>query len=202
MPEESFGQYLKQQRELRQISLEEISNGTKISVRLLNALEEEDWDAMPAQVFIKGFIRSYAEYIGLDPSDTLLRYEATKLPETEAPTETELNIPKGYSGPLGLRSPIAFKIIIFALFILVVAGAVYLGLTHIDYISSVGKSVTNIFQSSSKKPPSLLNQNIVSPSSKQKIVHPNLNVTTVNTAPNNVKKSSQATSPPINTRGP
>ncbi|NOY54075.1 MAG: helix-turn-helix domain-containing protein [Deltaproteobacteria bacterium] len=78
----SFGEYLKRERELREISLREIADDTKVSFRYLEALEEDNENRLPAPVFIKGFIRSYARYIGLDPDEALLRYhEYQKGPE-------------------------------------------------------------------------------------------------------------------------
>jgi len=126
MSEDTFGQYLKSQRELRQISLEEVAAGTKIGIHLLKALEDDRWDILPAEVFIKGFIKSYAEYIGLDPEDTLLRYEAIKqkdMPPKEE--EQEFNIPRGYNGPLGLKSSIFLKVLIAIIFILLIALGIY-----------------------------------------------------------------------------
>jgi len=125
MAEDSFGQYLKSQRELRQISLEEVAAGTKIGIHLLRALEEDRWDILPAEVFVKGFIKSYSEYIGLDPEDTLLRYEAIKQKESPYEPEPEFNIPKGYSGPLGLESPIFFKILIIIVLVVLIGFGIY-----------------------------------------------------------------------------
>ncbi len=71
---ESIGDYLKRERELRNITLEEVANATKINIGTLRAIEEGRKELLPAEVFIRGFIRCYAEYIGLDPNDVLLRY--------------------------------------------------------------------------------------------------------------------------------
>ncbi len=71
----TIGTYLKRERELRGISLEEIARATKINIRLLEALESDDLSSLPPPVFVKGFVRSYAQYIGLDPDDAVLRYE-------------------------------------------------------------------------------------------------------------------------------
>lgn len=126
MAEEGFGQYLRSQRELRQISLEEVAAGTKIGIHLLKALEEERWESLPADVFVKGFIKSYAEYIGLDPEDTLLRYEAIKQKEVPIKDqEQEFNIPRGYSGPLGLESPLFFKLLILIILIILIGFGIY-----------------------------------------------------------------------------
>ena len=125
MSEDTFGQYLKSQRELRQISLEEVAAGTKIGIHLLKALEEDRWDILPAEVFIKGFIKSYAEYIGLDPEDTLLRYEAIKQKDMPQKEEQEFNIPRRYNGPLGLKSSIFLKVLIAIIFILLIGLGIY-----------------------------------------------------------------------------
>ncbi len=70
-----LGAYLKRQRELRNYSLEDIAEQTKISLRALKALEAEDWEILPAEIYIRGFIRCYCETIGLDPNEALLRFE-------------------------------------------------------------------------------------------------------------------------------
>ena len=63
---ENFGSYIKHERELRGVTLEEISGTTKIHIRFLQALEENKFDELPGEVFIKGYIRSYANTIGSD----------------------------------------------------------------------------------------------------------------------------------------
>lgn len=75
MSKESLGEYLKRERELRQISLEEVAGGTKIAIYRLRAMEAGRWEELPAEVFVKGFIKSYAEFIGLVPEDVILRYQ-------------------------------------------------------------------------------------------------------------------------------
>src|SRR2546428_7821375 len=62
----NFGETLKRERELREISLRQISEATKINIRYLEALEENRFDALPGGLFNKGFIRAYATYIGVD----------------------------------------------------------------------------------------------------------------------------------------
>ena len=69
-----FGGWLRRQRELRQVSLREIADVTKISIRYLEALEENRFDVLPALVFAKGFLREYARYVGLDPDEVVNTY--------------------------------------------------------------------------------------------------------------------------------
>ena len=72
---ENFGSYLKHERELRGVPLEEISRITKIHIRFLEALEDNGFDELPGEVFIKGYIRSYANIIGSDVDEMLNSYE-------------------------------------------------------------------------------------------------------------------------------
>ena len=72
---ENFGSYLKHERELRGVSREEISGTTNIPLRFLKALEENSFDELPGEVFIKGYIRSYANIIGSDFEEMLNIYK-------------------------------------------------------------------------------------------------------------------------------
>jgi cytoskeleton protein RodZ len=82
---EPIGDYLKREREFRNISLEEISRTTKIRGSILQAIEENQLESIDSLVFVKGFLRAYAKYVGLDPTDVVLRYEASLENEEESP---------------------------------------------------------------------------------------------------------------------
>lgn len=83
----SFGRWLRQQRELREISLREISETSKISLRYLEAFEEDRFDLLPAPVFSNGFLRQYARYVGLDPDDVVNRFLVARRGGQEGPEE-------------------------------------------------------------------------------------------------------------------
>jgi cytoskeleton protein RodZ len=70
----AFGVNLKRERELREITLEEIAKATKISVRLLKAIESDRFDIFPESVFRKSFIKSYARYLGMNEEKVLQEY--------------------------------------------------------------------------------------------------------------------------------
>ena len=72
---ENFGSYIKHERELRGVPLEKISRITKIHIRFLEALEDNRFDDLPGEVFIKGYIKSYANIIGSDVDEMLNSYE-------------------------------------------------------------------------------------------------------------------------------
>lgn len=62
----SFGENLRRERELRGVSLREIADATKISVRFLDALEHDRLDVLPGGIFRRAFVREYARHLGLD----------------------------------------------------------------------------------------------------------------------------------------
>ena len=70
----SFGEKLRKEREQRKITLDDISSTTKISTRMLRALEDEHFDELPGGVFNKGFVRAYARHIGLDEEQAITDY--------------------------------------------------------------------------------------------------------------------------------
>lgn len=83
----SFGAWLKRQREVREITLREISDESKISFRYLEALEEDRFEVLPAPVFARGFLREYARFVGLDP-DEVVNYYISAVP-VEEPEESD-----------------------------------------------------------------------------------------------------------------
>jgi cytoskeleton protein RodZ len=70
----TFGESLKRERELRGVTLEEISAATRIATRFLKAIENEAWDQLPGGVFNRGFVRAVARYLGLDEENTVAEY--------------------------------------------------------------------------------------------------------------------------------
>ncbi len=66
---QSFGSLLKRERELRGISLEEISKGTYIRREFLEAIEQNQLQKIPGLTFLKGFVKSYVDFVGLDDEE-------------------------------------------------------------------------------------------------------------------------------------
>jgi cytoskeleton protein RodZ len=71
-----FGPRLKQQREKRGITLEQVSKSTKIGTRFLEALEEDQFERLPGGIFNKGFVRAYARAVGLNEEQAVADYLA------------------------------------------------------------------------------------------------------------------------------
>jgi len=70
----TFGGSLKRERELRGVTLDEISAATRIATRFLRAIENEQWDQLPGGVFNRGFVRAVARYLGLDEEKIVAEY--------------------------------------------------------------------------------------------------------------------------------
>ena len=71
-----FGTFLRQAREARGISLQQVSVTTRISARVLDALERNDPSKLPGGIFSRAFVRSYAREVGLDPDLAVANFVA------------------------------------------------------------------------------------------------------------------------------
>ena len=85
------GSRLRAAREAKHLSVLEIADTTKISVRALEALEENDVARLPGGIFTRGFVRSYAAEVGLDPEQTVRDFMA-QLPAEEVAVGTEYDL--------------------------------------------------------------------------------------------------------------
>jgi len=70
-----LGQFLKEKREEKGVSLEEVSVATKIGVRVLQSIEDGDLSKLPPKAFVRGFIQSYAKYLNLDVKEILDKFQ-------------------------------------------------------------------------------------------------------------------------------
>ena len=71
-----MGETLRLAREERGLSVEGLSQRTKISPPLLRAIEANEIGRLPGGIFLKGFLKAYAREVGLNPEDTVARYMA------------------------------------------------------------------------------------------------------------------------------
>ena len=86
IPEDSsLGIFLKKSREERHVELDDIAEATRIRRYYLEAIENDEWDKLPSKVFIKGFLKSYAEFLGLDKEAVIHHYLRTSSVETTEP---------------------------------------------------------------------------------------------------------------------
>lgn len=94
----SIGEELKREREFREISLREISDATKINIRMLEAIEKDNFGALPGGIFNRNFIRAYAEFIGLDPELIIRKYQIQTGTDQETKLPPALITPAGKEG--------------------------------------------------------------------------------------------------------
>jgi cytoskeletal protein RodZ len=75
---ETLGSYLRGQRDRRGMSPAELSRVTRIPRTSLEAIESDRFDELPGEVFVKGFLKAYAQAVGLVPADVLARYTSSR----------------------------------------------------------------------------------------------------------------------------
>jgi len=116
MAKGNFGERLKREREMREVSPQEITKATRISNRFLEALENEDWDKLPGGVFNRGFVRAVARYLGLDEEDLVSEYDLARGKQAaSAAPPLENKIP---------RPPLWIPVVALFVVLLVVVGLV------------------------------------------------------------------------------
>ncbi len=126
--QESLGEYLKRERLLRNITLEDVARITKVSQQFLKALEEGNYQILPGEAFVKGFLRAYAKVIGLEPNEIILIYdEYNKAKEgrvdpTSRHTKKEVVVPKSH---------VSSALIVAIVIVFLLLGAAYFGWDYI-----------------------------------------------------------------------
>lgn len=80
-----LGRRLREAREARGLSIEQVERDTRIGRHYIEALEAEDFAAFPADVYARGFLRSYASYLGLDPAEAVAAMPREEPEEAETP---------------------------------------------------------------------------------------------------------------------
>ena len=72
-----LGYILRKTRQEKKISLDDLQEVTKIRKRYLEAIEEGNYKVLPGSFYVRAFIKSYAEAVGLDPTEVLSMYQST-----------------------------------------------------------------------------------------------------------------------------
>ena len=88
----SIGNILRTERETQGRTLTEVSKAVYIKTKYLSALEEENFAVIPGEVYVKGFIRAYASYLGMDGEELVAQYDGPSEPvllQKEAPPAVE-----------------------------------------------------------------------------------------------------------------
>jgi cytoskeletal protein RodZ len=78
-----IGSTLREARVRRKLTLQQVEEDTKIRVKYVQAMENEDFDVIPSPTYVKGFLRTYSEYLGLDPRMILDEYRSRFMPSEQ-----------------------------------------------------------------------------------------------------------------------
>lgn len=109
---EPIGNYLRRERELRGIALDEVADTTRIPLRLLERLEEGRHAELPGEVFIKGYLRAYARAVGLKADEVVARHANTQRAKDVAPLPVRVStVPP----ERGKRFGLAIALVVFAI---------------------------------------------------------------------------------------
>jgi cytoskeleton protein RodZ len=133
--EAEIGRYLEQKRKERGLSLEEVEQATKIRKRYLTGLEREDYTTLPDAVYARGFLKTYANYLGLDGEALSRQLKSTRKPRRErkitydtrpeSDFEKPLVTPSGLSGTRRVSTSAIVTLVIALLAMAAVIGTLY-----------------------------------------------------------------------------
>ncbi|MFW5877317.1 MAG: helix-turn-helix domain-containing protein [Myxococcota bacterium] len=110
----SIGAFLRHERQVRQVSIEELSQTTRIPLRQLHLVEQDRFDELPGEVFARGFIKSYARALGLDEAPLLERFCQGRS-EAEAPAPITAITPPERGRRFGIAIALVVLLILFTL---------------------------------------------------------------------------------------
>lgn len=109
-----IGEYLRRERELRAVSLEEIAQTTRIPLKVLRDLENDRPEALPSDVFVRGFLRSYSRALGLDDVQVVARFDSGRAPAPR-PTAITTLVANEKGRRFGLAIAVVVLLILFTL---------------------------------------------------------------------------------------
>ena len=116
------GSILSEARRQKGVDIAQVEQDINIEQVYIEALENDDYQKMPAEAYIVGFLRNYSEYLGLNPDDIIRQYKNIKLEDTEVPQE--ILLPKKKMG-------FGIKIFLFVSLAVLIVGIVYLTLAFL-----------------------------------------------------------------------
>ncbi|UCG50899.1 MAG: helix-turn-helix domain-containing protein [Candidatus Latescibacterota bacterium] len=115
---ETVGELLKNERESKKLSLEDVNRDTRLSIDVIKMLEQDDFASFESEIYLKGFLRNYAKYLGLD-AEHLLRMMEGQRGGTQAAHGTLWDIEESVREER-LKSPHVFTRFILPLLIIVI----------------------------------------------------------------------------------
>ena len=123
MPSESLGAHLRHSRERRGMSVPELARITRIPLASLEAIEADRFDELPGEVFVRGFLRAYAQAVRILPAEILARYTSSRRVAYVTPLPVATPIAAGQEGRgkrFGVAIAFVLLLILFTLAISIV----------------------------------------------------------------------------------
>lgn len=121
----AIGERLKQEREQKKMSLEEVQKATKIQVRYLKAIEEEKFEVMPGSFYVRAFIKEYATVLGLNPDELMEEYR-NDLPFDQNEEQVQLSRVNTSKNTTSTKTPVVFSFMPTVIVVLLIIGIVVL----------------------------------------------------------------------------
>lgn len=144
-PVPGVGARLRLAREMRSLSVSDVAQALKLGPRQVEALENGDWQALPGQTFVRGFVRNYARMLQIDPDPLMEQLDAL----LEKPADS-LNVSETRRTAMPSSQPHRDRKVIFAGFVLLVlAGLAYVLLPN--DLSALRESAQKLIDSVSRK---------------------------------------------------
>ncbi len=108
----TLGTFLKHQRERRGVSVAELSRVTRIPLMSLEAIESDRFDELPGEVFVRGFLKAYAQAVALVPADVLARYTSSRRIAYVTPLPVQTPLQAAREGGQGRRFGVAIAFVL------------------------------------------------------------------------------------------
>ena len=141
------GARLRVAREMRQLSLDDVAQALKLGPRQVVALESGNWQGLPGQTFVRGFVRNYARLLQIDPAPLMDHLDAT----LEKPADG-LHVPQGRPTAMPSGQPRRDRTVVIAGLVLVVLAALAYALLPND-LSALRERAQGLIDSVSRKEP-------------------------------------------------
>ena len=111
----TVGQYLRELREQRKMSVEEVSRATRVPMASVERIETDRFDELPGEVFVRGFLKSYARALGVPADEVLARYTASRRVAWVTPLPISAPSKPARGRRLGVAVALVLLLILFTL---------------------------------------------------------------------------------------
>ena len=137
---DSMGGVLRRKREDKKLTLEQVHNQTKISIQVLRSIEQDDFGAFESEIYLKGFVKNYSDFLGLNHANVWRKYRQTQSdPSGDAAMwDTEASVVEEK-----LQSPQLFKRFVLPVMILLILLLAFLFIRErqkVDRMSGSGQT--------------------------------------------------------------